>query len=726
MDKGNEMGEAIIPTMCASHCGGACLLKVHVRDGVITRIETDDSDEPILRACMRGRAYRQRVYANDRILYPMKRTGERGDGKFVRITWDEALNTVKTELKRVRETYGPMSILHLSSGGDLGYLHGAAPFARLLSMAGGYTNRWGKQSFQGGLISAYYTYGTIFDSNNRDDLLNSRLILLWGCNPASSINAPSTNWFLTKAKEQGIRIVAIDPLHSESVATFAEEWVPIRPGTDTAMLIAMAYVIISENLQDQKFLDTYTVGFEKFRAYVLGLEDSVPKTPVWAEAITGVPAGTIERLAREFATLKPAALRAGIAPGRAAFGEQYHRAAVTLAAITGNVGVHGGDPASRAWESIMGGYPYKAGRGSALPQVDNPVERGEAIASWTQRYPRIHFVRIADAILKGKAGGYPSDYKLALIVNSNYLVAEPNTNKVAKAMKALEFIAVLEQFMTPTARYADIILPTTTYMERNDIVTGVGMSYYGAQNKVIEPRGECKSHYEIAKELAARMGINDFDKGSEESHINAAVKMGEIPDYKALQQNGVYHIKLPEPYIAFKRQIEDPKNNPFPTPSGKIEIFSQQIADLHDPLFPPIPKYIPSGEGIGDPLYKKYPIQLLTNHSKRRANAQFDSMPWLRELVPQSITINVADAEARGINNGDMVRVFNDRGEVLIPAQVTQRIMPGVALLPAGAWYDPDGKGVDRSGCANVLTNDEPSPGGSFPYNTVLVEIKKA
>jgi anaerobic dimethyl sulfoxide reductase subunit A len=176
--------------------------------------------------------------------------------------------------------------------------------------------------------------------------------------------------------------------------------------------------------------------------------------------------------------------------------------------------------------------------------------------------------------------------------------------------------------------------------------------------------------------------------------------------------------------VALRKQIEDPANNPFPTPSGKIEIYSQQWADLNEPELSPVPKYIETWESRNDPLAGKYPLQLITTHSKRRANNQYDNIPWLRELEPQSVLMNTADAKARGIKNGDLARVFNDRGEVIIPAKVTERIIPGVVDIPQGAWYEPDDKGVDRGGCANVLTKDAYSPGGSFPYNTSLVEVE--
>ena len=358
--RGNESTgqEVAVMTTCSSHCGGACLLKVYVKDGVITRIETDDGEEPQLRACLRGRAYRQRVYAPDRIKYPMKRVGARGEGIFERISWDEALDRVVGELKRVRDTYGPASIVLQRMAGDVASLHCFGPIERLLNMAGGYTALWGITSFGQGVAASMVMYGTLFASNTRDDLVNSRLIIMWGWDPASTVSGTNTCWYLAQAREAGARIVSVDLRYTDTAATFAHQWIPIRPGTDAAMLIAMAYVMIKEKLYDENFLATYTIGFDRFKDYVMGVEDGVSKTPSWAERITGVPSATIEGLAREYATLKPAALMAGVAPGRTAYGEQYHRAAITLAAMTGNIGIHGGDAAARAWESVLGGYPY--------------------------------------------------------------------------------------------------------------------------------------------------------------------------------------------------------------------------------------------------------------------------------------------------------------------------------------------------------------------------------
>ena len=726
--------EKVITTMCNSHCGGCCMLKVHVREGVITRVETDDGVEPQLRACLKGRAYRQRVYAPDRLLYPLRRIGERGEGKCERISWDEALETVAGELTRVKDTYGSEAIFVQQSAGDIVSLNNPLPIMKVLSLAGGFSTSWGLYSFEQAVYAELATLGTL-DGSGRDDILNSRLIILWACDPASTVAHTNTTWYLTQAKEKGIKIVTVDPRYTDTAAVFSDQWIPIVPGTDCAMMIAMAYVMIKENLQDQDFLDTYTLGFDQFKAYVVGDEDGIPKTPQWAEAITSVQASTIELLAREYATIKPAALITGIGPGRTAYGEQYHRAALTLAAMTGNIGRSGGSAGVKSWMSVSTLPALK--KGVLMMDVPNPVVKGfpsdlktflPARAKFYKGVGNVVTAKVPDALLRGKAGGYPADYKMLFIVNTNFPNQYLNLNKAVAALRKMEFVVTLEQFMTPGAKWADIVLPTCTFMERNDVTESERLTYFGFQNKCIEPLGESKSHFQIAKELAAKLGLSQFKDMTDEGVLrDVVVKGSAISDYDNFKKNPVYRVyPVDRPYVAFRKQIEDPENNPFPTPSGKIEIYSQQLADLNDPSLPPVPKYIIAWESPRDPLTQKYPLQLITLHPRRRAHTQGETIPWLRETQVQGVQLNPADAMPRGIANGEIVKVFNDRGATILPAIVTKRIKKGVVAILEGAWYNPDENGVDRGGGPNVLTKDVPSPGGGYVTNSCLVQVEKA
>jgi len=704
-------------------------MKVHVSGGRIVRIETGDEGETAHRMCARGRAYRQRVYAPDRLLYPLKRTGARGAGKFTRVSWDEALEIVAHEMNRVRDTYGNASILHFCSMADPHTLHHVQAFHRLLCQFGGYTAPWGAISAEAASFAAAMTDGSRggIGGHAPEDYPDSRLIIMWSYNPVTTHQGTNIPLYMARAKEKGAKFISVDPIYTDSAATFDAQWIPIRPGTDTAVFSAMAYVIITEDLHDKSFIDTYTFGFDKFRDYVLGLEDGVEKTPEWAEAISGIPAATITNLAREYACTKPAILDVSIAAGRSAFGEQYHRMASTLVAITGNVAVRSGLPVPQA-------LPYSPRITSPPNQVQAGVPpRWNALPRRTASVncsARVNVSLFADAILKGKAGGYPADYRFLWLSNTNYLNQLGEVNKAVEAFKKLEFVLVTEQFMSPSAKLADIVLPVSTFLERTDIYASRDGRSCGILNKAIEPLGESKSQLQICEALASKLGISDYNDKSDEVWVRYMVaklsEVAEYPDYDTLRKQGIYRLKFDKPAAVSQKEREEPEHKPsFPTPSGKIEIYSQVIAKMNHPLIPPIPKYIDSWESLNDPLVKKYPLQLVTPHFTRRAHSQFDNLPWLRELQTQAVTISTLDAESRGIRDGDMVRVFNDRGEMIIMAKVTERIMPGVVAIPEGAWYDPDENGIDHGGCPNVLTKNVSSPAGAFTCNTALVQVER-
>ncbi len=719
-----------------------------MKHGKILRIETDNDEEPQLRACVRGRAYRQRVYSDERLKYPLRRVGERGEGIFERISWEEALDEISTNMKEIKKNYGNSAILLVPGGGNQGMLHGVTPHGLMLNQFGGYTRMWGAPSYEGALFASMATYGTMMTGNAREDLLNSKLIIMWGWNPANTVWDPGTSLMISKAREKGIKIISIDPIFTDSTAVFANDWIPIRPGTDTAMLIAMAYVIISEEKHNQAFIEKFTIGFDKYKDYVLGIHDGQPKTPEWAEKITKVPAKVITNLAREYAETKPAALIAGWGPARTMFGEQYSRAANVLCAITGNIGIKGGYASGfmRAYysrERIISGGKKKVGpikpeaEKPRKPRAqDNPVDfgalpRGDALyklkGGTNPANTRIHWNDYYNAILEGRKGGYPADIKMAYIVATNRLNQYGDVNKGVKALKTLDFIVTFDQFMTPTAQLADIVIPVNTFMERNDVaVPWLGSPYYIYLNKAIDSLYESKSDLEICKELSKKLGIEQSLLSLPEDQILRLLTAPrkEIKSYKKMKRDGYYKVKVEEPFIAFKSQIEDPENNPFPTLSGKIEIYCEHIAEKNNPLMPPIPKYLSHDDHYDSPKAEKYPLQLLTPHNKRRTHSTLEKIPWLEEVEPHTVWINPIDASMRSINNGDLVDVFNERGRTRLPAKIIERIIPGAVCIYQGSWYNPNKDGVDLGGCANILTQDGYSPGGSFPLNSTLVEIE--
>ena len=505
--------ETVHITTCPHDCGGRCLLKVHVQDGIVRRIETDDGEEPQLRACARGRAYRQRVYAPDRVRTPLRRTGKRGEGSFEPISWEAALDEVAQRLLDIRQRCGNEAIMYIAYSGNTGtFLHSQLGVFRLLTLFGGFTPCWGSASFWGSLFSSEATYGTLLAGHTPDDILNARLILMWGWNPAETVQKTNTAWYLSQAREKGAQIIAIDPRFTDSAAAFAREWVPIRPGTDTAMLIAMAHVMITENLHDRAFLEKNTSGFETFEQYVLGTSDGLAKTPAWAAQITGVEEARIVELARLYATTKPAKLLTLGAPGRSAFGEQFHRAAATLAAMTGNIGIYGGEPAGFGLAPV--GLKPEAGTGLIARRMPGNLPEG------ARQRKAIHITRLWDAILTGKDGGYAADYTMAYITNANPVNQFMNSNRAAEALSKLDFVVVHEQVMNATARYADIVLPINTHFERNDIIRPwQGGPYCIYMNKVIEPLHESKSDLDVCRLLAPRLGIDSYGEGSDDAWL---------------------------------------------------------------------------------------------------------------------------------------------------------------------------------------------------------------
>ena len=721
-------GERIVTSTCGHNCGGRCVVNAHVRDGQIVKISSQPGhwtpDTPPLFACVRGFAAADRVNHPDRLKYPQRRIGERGSGQFQRISWDEALDEVVSQMVRIRDTYGNSAILDCSASGSTSILHNRNAIRRLLNMFGGCTELWGNMSNEAGVFALRHTYGDYGDGTNRigrekSDYINSKLMILWGWSPGDGTFGTGTLEYLKWAKKNGVRIVCIDPRITRTKAIVADEHIFIKPTTDAAMLIAMAYTIVVEEIQDQAFLDRYVLGFDEehlppeappgssYRSYLLGLSDGVPKTPEWAEGITGVPAEKIASLAREFATNRPAAMHLGYAAGRTAFGEQYHRAAMALVAMTGNVGIPGGNSGD------SGGFK---GTGlKTLTKGENPT--GSVVS----------IVLLADLLARGRAGGYPSDVKMIYSTCGDLLNQLPNTNKMVEALKGkeIEFVAINDNFMTPMARFADILLPATTYWERDDIhMPWASAGHYAIfMRKAIEPMYECRSDLDICTELASRLGISGYnDKASDLDWLREFCADTEIDDFDAFYENGLARLPAPADAVAFAEQIRDPENHPFTTPSGKIEVYSTAIGRKPDfyglGTISPIPTYRPAYEP--DP---RYPLQLISPKSKARTHSIHGNQPEVAKVDPQDVWIHPEDAAARGISKGQLVRVFNDRGASILPVKVTDRIARGVVSIKEGAWYTPNETGVDEGGCPNVLTLDRPSPSGATTYNTCLVEV---
>jgi len=771
-----------VVTSCAHNCGSRHMLVAHKKGDVIVRLSTDDGryqkdghfgkdteEEPQLRACLRGRSYRQRLYSAERLLYPMMRVGKRGEGKFKRISWDDALNHVAKKMIEIKNKYGSQALLDQSyAGASYGVLHKSDQIegllGRFLGMFGCRTNSWSVPSYQGTTTSSRWTFGTIEDGNEDDTFAHSKLIIMWGWNPAYTFHGGNTFYYMRMAKQRGCKFVIIDPQYTDSASAYDAWWIPIRPNTDAAMMAGMAHYIFDQKLQDQDFINRFTQGMdagtmpgwakntpngqENFKDYILGTYDGTPKTPEWAAEICGVSADDIRKLANMYATTKPAALKASWAPGRNAYGEQYNRMGAALQAMTGNIGKLGGcaEGVGKAWHAEAVAYPYDKYANIWFASI-----KSDRWAHIVNNYPNVTREEAGLWPRQDQFDGVIPNIKGIFWQGSDWLNQLTNINKEIEAINKMELVVCMDSTITPSGLFADILFPIATHFERHDVaLPWYKGHYYIHRPKVIEPMGESKTDLQVFTELAYRIGGDVFGKAYNPKanrdyfKYNDAVDEAFLVDWWHKVQNhqhvnmsweefkkrGVYKFKLDKPHVAFREQIENGQR--FQTPSGKIEILCNELAWINDWKktkygyhIPSIPKWIEPWESLNSPKTAKHPFHMITPHPRWRTHSIFNNCSWLRETYEQEITINATDAKKLGIKTGDNVEAWNERGRVVVPAYVTERLMPGVVVLHEGAWMDLDENGVDRSGNPDFLTLDEPSPAGSFAYNTILCNIKK-
>lgn len=745
----------IIPTTGRNNCGGRCIIYAHVRDGIIEKLSTETTGTPEhpvpLCACARGLNYHKTFLGEDRLRWPMKRTGERGEGKFSRISWKEALDILTSEYIRIRDTYGPGSRYVNDGCGISAVMRGDRMMRRLLALDGGYLGSYNSYSSACIRNATDITYGTSETGTHPSDWLNSQLIILWGHNPAETRFDSSSMFYLKKAKAAGIPVIVIDPRKNDTVLALDAQWIPIRPATDSALADAMAYVIVKEGLQDQGFLDTCCLGFDAAHmpegvdpslnclSYLMGENDGIPKTPEWGETITGIPADTIRELAIRYATTKPAAIIQGYGAQRNAYGEQSARGVILLTCLTGNVGISGG--------SAAGSGDCSTHKLPKFPVPDNPYNRELPVFLWTDAIDHGKEMNEYDGIRTCDQGIFDDPKDIALDSNikmifnlaSNTLINQHgDINRTAKLLKdtsKCEFIVCSDLFMTASAKFADLLLPGISMFEEENITKPWKFTeFLGFNNKAIEPLYECKTEYEWIRELAKGIGLEEeFTEGRDYSqwmsyiYEDLRTSEPELPEYDEFREKGIYKFEEGHYPISFEKEVKDPKHYPFPTPSGKIELFSTKLwKNPMKDFMPPIPRYVAPPEGPQDPLTKRFPLQLSGWHSKCRTHTIHDNNLNLRKLDPQKLWIHPEDAAARSINDGDMVLVYNDRGQVKIPAKITDRVAKGVTTLSQGTWYTPDENGVDTRGSINVLTSQRPTPfARGNGQHTNLVEVQK-
>ncbi len=726
-------------------------------------------------------AYKKRVYSPNRILYPLKRvdwdsngdrnTENRGKSGYIRISWDEALDLIASEVTRITEKYGPYAILCQVDGhGETKAVHGPHGCqTHLLNLLGGFTLQTrNPDSWEGWYWGAKHTWGMepvglmVPTTNVFTDIAeNTELLLFWGGDPETTtwgwhgqIASRLCYWF----KELGIKSIYICPDLNYGAAIHADKWIPIRSNTDAALQLAIAYVWITEGTYDKEYVATHTFGFDEFEEYVLGREDRLPKTPKWAEKITGVPARIIKELAREWASKRTSIVHGLGGPYiRGPYSTEPARLEVMLLAMRGlgKPGVHQAQMVGWGFLEDPERSPWP--RGIVLPSVKAAYHGVEPRFFTDPPKQIIPKTLIDEAILNPpinwygtpllvepvedqfKKYTYPaegcSEIHMIWTDSPCRLTCWNDGSRQIKALRStkIEFMLAQQPWLENDCLFADIILPVNTKLEEEDI----GVDWCGGQfntifheERCIEPIGESKSDYEIACMLAERLGLlDDYTEGKTvEEWIRIGFENSGVADmisWEEFKEKGYYVIptapdweKDPAGMIRF---YQNPEGNPLKTPSGKIEFYSQNLAKHFpdDDERPPVPHWIPYGESHQEsllhPRAKKYPLLIVSNHGRWRVHAQLDDVTWFREIPTckvrssdgyyyEPVWINPLDAAKRGIENGDVVKIYNERGAILCGAYLTERIMPGVVSVDHGARYDPIVPGeLDRGGAINTI-----------------------
>jgi len=636
-------------------CTMTCPMKIHVRDGRVVKIDTAD---PKVNHCPRWKAQADFIYHPDRLLYPLKRTGKRGSGSWQRISWDEALDTVANGLQVVKDKYGPESVIFW-----IAYTKEPRPYFHRLVHAFGSPNYCTESSncFSATWIAANLTYGAEYSymtgfSSGIDP--ETRCKLIWG---SAVISTPPAWQDNLKAKAKGLKLIVVDPRRTQ-IAAKADIHLQLRPGTDGALALGMMNVIINENLYDKDFIDKWTVGFEDLKKLVQQY------TPEYAEKITGVPAAKIREAALLYARNKPAKLHlSSNGTTHHANGVQNHRAVILLAALTGNIGIPGGN-------TLLPLSGLKTNDITLHERVTNmPPGVGSArFPIWTKRYHEMQSNAIADQIESGKP--YPIK---ALFSSGLDIQFFANSKRMVEDLNKLDFIAVTEYFHTPGTQAADIVLPIASWLERPILLTEYN-GYVKLIQPAVNPPGECRTEWDIYSGLAERLGFGDlFWNGSFEKCVDHILEPMKITfnDLK-LNPEGIKLSLKPRPAKHYE-------NGGFKTASGKVEIASSVLKEHGiDPL--PVYKEPPESPLSQPELAKIYPL-VMTSGARVMAytHSQFRNIPRLRKMMPEPLVdINPIDAGRRGIKTGDTVTITTPRGSIKMKASVTDTILPGVVSLP--------------------------------------------
>jgi biotin/methionine sulfoxide reductase len=695
-----------------------------------------------------GRPYARESFLRDR----EKSRTSRGCDRFVAMEWDDALALIEQELRRVKSEFGNESIYAGAYGwASAGRLHHSpSVLKRFLGLHGGYVDRLGNHSFGAALHIMPYIIG-------RGDIPHlampwplieehTRLIVMFGgghlknsqINSGGVVTHDTVDWF-KRALQAGIEIVNISPARDDVWEEVRSEWLAVRPNTDVALMLGLAHTLVTESLHDQAFLNRYCEGFSRFENYLLGRSDGRPKNSAWASEITGVPAYSIVNLARRMAKTRTL-INMSWSVQRSDRGEQPVWMTVTLASILGQIGLPGG--------GFSLGLGATAGTGLPLPPN---VPRPTLPLGPNRITNHVPAGRVTDMLLNpgreiqynGRVLRFP-DIRLIYCIGGNPFHHNTNLNRFLKAWQRPEVVIVHEPFWNPPAKFADIVLPATTTLERNDIQAADMSRFYVAMRKALNPVGQSRNDFDIFSELADRLGFGAaYSEGRDEMawlrHMydcakTSAANFGySLPCFDDFWQMGFFEFPALAVYKAPLKEFRDnPLSQPLKTPSGKIEIFSNTIASFGYEDCPPHPTWLEPSEWLGSAKAVRFPIHLLSNQPASRLHSQLDPATLSKRCKihgREPLRMNASDASARGLTNGDLVRVFNDRGAFICALTIVDGLKEGVAQISTGAWYDPAQPGspsLEKHGNPNVVTHDEGSSqlGQSSAAQSVLVEIE--
>lgn len=711
-----------------------------VENGTLVRCEPFDHDpnpSPILDSIA------PMVYSPRRIAQPMVRKSwlekrERSDGSlrgredFVPVSWDTALDLVAGEISRTREQYGPEGLFCGSYGwSSAGRLHHARSLIRRFYFAGGGgVDQQGNYSWGTAQFILPHVIGTYNPLTGRvtswpSIIENTQVFVAFGglalkngqVSSGGAAEHTQRGW-LQQLAARGVRVINISPTREDCPDFLNAEWIPIRPNTDVALMLAVAYQLETVKAVDQAFLDSHCTGYPALRDYLLGRHDGQPKTPEWAAGITGIPAARIVELAAALTGVR-SYITCSFAVQRAQHGEQPYWMAIALAAMLGQIGLPGGGFGFGHGSMNGVGNPRIATAGPALPVMPNPARLAIPVARITDMlcqpggsYP-----------FEGRTHTYP-DVRLIHWAGGNPFHHHQDLNRLLQAWRSKpDTVIVQDIWWTPAAKFADIVLPITSSLERNDIGGSSRDAYVLAMHQAIAPVGQARSDLDVFTDLADRLGYRQaYTEGLDETGWIQRIyddfaadqqRIGvTVPDFDTFWQEG--YVKLPPPerdFILFEDFRRDPQQHPLRTPSGRIELYSTTLESFQLPDCGPHPRWIPPAEWLGSEQIREYPLHLVSVQPADRLHSQMDPGPVAQAnkiAGHEALTMHPNDAQRRGLKAGDRVRVFNARGACLAGLKLSSDQLPGVVIMATGAWFEPDNNpdAPERSGTANVLTRD--------------------